>query len=166
MWDLETRSKFSGNGQVGKKITQSGQRVNKEWIYSGSGWVRDITLRERETVPRRPLVQAERGTELHDRQWWCYVFTHKPRLRRFLTRCTLRCDLTLSLSLTLSLTQTQTHTYDAQNSAFEQSIANTTNIPLIQKRQSLRAKSEWPPHETAIHKMHCDNIWVVLFCCN
>ncbi len=32
---LETRSKFSGNGRVGKKIIQSGQRVNKEWIYGG-----------------------------------------------------------------------------------------------------------------------------------
>ncbi len=29
-----------------KKIIQSGRRMNKEWIYIGSGWVRDITIAE------------------------------------------------------------------------------------------------------------------------
>ncbi len=49
------------NGRVGKKIIQSRQRVNKDWIYRGSGWVRNKTLWERagaglkKTVPRRPL---------------------------------------------------------------------------------------------------------------
>ncbi len=76
-------------------------------------------------------------------QWWCsYVFAvHKPRLRRFLTGCTPCCDVTLFPS------HTHTTRYK-QNSAFEQSIANTwTNNKtylqlLIQKRQIVIAKSE------------------------
>ncbi len=46
-------------------------------------------------------------------------------------------------------THTHTHTHDTQNSAFEQSIANTNNKTylqsLIQKRQIVWAKSELPP---------------------
>ncbi len=44
----------------------------------------------------------------------------------FLTGCTLRCDVTLFPSLTHTHTHTHTHTTRyAQNSAFEQSVANT-----------------------------------------
>ncbi len=46
---------------------------------------------------------------------WCdplsLTHTHKPRLRRFLTGCTLRCDVTLSLSLSHTHTHTHTHTH-------------------------------------------------------
>ncbi len=66
----------------------------------------------------------------------------------------------MTLSLSLSLTHTHTHThrdthtqnvllYTAQNSAFEQSIANTSTNnktylqSLIQKHQIFRAKSEF-----------------------
>ncbi len=44
------------------------------------------------------IIKPERGTESRDNtQWWCsYVFAvHKPSLRRFLTGCTLLCDVTL-----------------------------------------------------------------------
>ncbi len=48
-----------------------------------------------------PSVQAREGNRVTwQTQWWCsYVFAHKPRLRQFITRCTLRCGVTLSLSL-------------------------------------------------------------------
>ncbi len=50
MWDFGNKTYiFLGNGRVGKKIIQSGQQVNKEWIYSGSGREQDITLQERNT---------------------------------------------------------------------------------------------------------------------
>ncbi len=53
-----------------------------------------------------PSVQAREGNRVAwQTQWWSsYVFANKPRLRLFLTGCTLRCDVTLSLSL--SHTQT------------------------------------------------------------
>ncbi len=75
-----------------------------------------------------------------------YVFANKLQLRQFLTGCTIHCDVTLFPSLTHSLTHTHTHslthslthththslthshthvTRYTQNSAFEQSIANT-----------------------------------------
>ncbi len=71
----------------------------------------------------RFISSSPKGEQSRDRQWWCsYVFAvHKPRLRRFLTGCTLRCA-TLFPSLTHTLTHTTRY---AQNSAFEQSIANT-----------------------------------------
>ncbi len=54
-----------------------------------------------------PSVQAREGNRVAwQTQWWCsYVFANKPRLRRFLTGCTLCCDVTLSLSLS------HTHTH-------------------------------------------------------
>ncbi len=36
---------------------------------------------------------------------------YEPRLRRFLTGCTLRCDVTVSLSLTHAHAHTHTHTH-------------------------------------------------------
>ncbi len=52
-----------------------------------------------------PSVPAREGNRVAwQTQWWySYVFAHKPRLRQYLTSCTLRCDVTLSLSLSLTL---------------------------------------------------------------
>ncbi len=55
-------------------------------------------------------VQARKGNRVAwQTQWWCsYVFAvHKPRLRWFLTGCTLRCDVTLFPSHTHTHTHTQ-----------------------------------------------------------
>ncbi len=74
-----------------------------------------------------PSVQAQEGNRVAwQTQWWCsYVFANKPRVSlshtsthtHTHTHTTLWCD-----SLSLSLSHTHKH---AQNSAFEQSIANT-----------------------------------------
>ncbi len=58
MYDSETRSKFSGkrSGRNYSKRTAG----DKERIYHGSRWVRDITSRERDlkNSPAQTLVQS------------------------------------------------------------------------------------------------------------
>ncbi len=95
-----------------------------------------------------PSVQAREGNRVAwQTQWWrSYVFAHKPRFRLFLTHST---HSTVMWPCSPH-THTHTHTHDAyaQNSTFDQSIANTwTNNKtylqsLIHKCQIVIAKSE------------------------
>ncbi len=58
-------------------------------------------------------------------QWWCsYVFANKLQLRHAVHSCNVMWP-SLSLSLSHMCAHTHTHTHNAQNSEFEQSIANT-----------------------------------------
>ncbi len=60
-----------------------------------------------------PSVQARKGNRVawQTQRWCSYVFAvHKPRLRRHLTGCTLRCDVTLFPSHQHTHTHTDTHT--------------------------------------------------------
>ncbi len=95
-------------------------------------------------ISSSPKGEQSRVTDSDDARM--YLQYTSLWLRRFLTGCTLRCDVTLFPS------HTHTHTHNttryAQNSTFEQSIANTwTNNKaylqsLIQKRQIVIAMSE------------------------
>ncbi len=59
-------------------------------------------------------------TGFHKNETWCsYVFANKPRLRRFLTRCTLSCDMTVSLSLTHTSARARTHTHTHTHAAIK-----------------------------------------------